>query len=77
MIFFVNGVPWFLDQATGEHWRDTNSDSVMSETEVEDEILEGIPAPETVATDRAETETLETEADVLAAAQELITAGVR
>lgn len=77
MVFFVDGVPWFFDQATGEHWRDTNSDSVMSETEVEEEILEEITAPENEGTARAETDILETEADVLVAAQELINAGVR
>ena len=76
MVFFVNGVPWFFNQATGEHWRGSDSDSVMSEAEVEGEILEEVAAPETVGTDGAETDTLETEADVLAAAQELINAGV-
>lgn len=77
MVFFVDGVPWFLDRATGQHWRDTSLDSVMLEAGSEDEVLEEIAATETAGAEGGETETLEAEADVLAAAQVLINAGVR
>lgn len=71
MICIVEGVSWYMDPATGRHWKAPDPDTEMSETEIE---VAPSGAPEIVGTDGAETGILETENHVLAAAQALITA---
>lgn len=62
---FVDGVPWQVDAATGEHWAITDTDQVMGEVEAPERVT----AQATGGLDAAESET-----GVLALARELVTA---
>ena len=61
---------------TGQHWPVADSDTEMSEAEVEAEVSGEATAPVTAGTDNAETEATETEADLLVAACAIIDAEV-